>query len=159
MDLSDRQFERVKQKILDSAPGVEFLARCLRNRGYSVTVPPTTVVDNVEDWRDGVDNGDLYIDGIGRCEVKHITKDFTCLADWPLKPHFIVNARGPHDRADPKPVMYFIMNRGKTHVAIVKTSTFERWRVDTRTDYTTEGNPKKEYYFAPLDCVHFRSLL
>ena len=76
-------------------------ALLLHERGYYVQIPPITYSNDVEDWEDHVDDGDLYISKKNlitlprvepwwtpvahRIEVKHLSAEFTCASDFQYK--------------------------------------------------------------------------
>ena len=60
-----------------------------------------------------------------RIEVKGLTTEFTNSQDWPFK-NFMVCAKHSYDKTLPDPPScYYILNKTRTHAAIVKTNTFD----------------------------------
>lgn len=130
-------------------------ARWLSNLGYSVNISPSVVKDVGDDFIRGIDNGDLYISQ--RVEVKHRSLDFTGAHDWPFGDKIIVCAKHSFDLACPKPYLYLMLNRDKTHIAIIKSETSNFWTVEKVKDKRYE-NVKQECYFCHLKYVKFRKL-
>jgi hypothetical protein len=125
-------------------------ARWLQNKGHHVVVTPTTKSKTHGEWKQHADSGDLYLQQ--RIEVKKRGIDFTAAGDWPHGDKFIVCSRHSYDLARPKPYAWIILNKAKTHAAIVKAESRTRWVVEKRTDSRYQ-NYTQEFYFCPLDCV------
>jgi hypothetical protein len=125
-------------------------ARWLQNKGHHVVVTPTTKSKTHGEWKQHADSGDLYLQQ--RIEVKKRGIDFTGAGDWPHGDKFIVCSRHSYDLARPKPYAWIILNKAKTHAAIVKAESRTRWVVEKRTDSRYQ-NYTQEFYFCPLDCV------
>ena len=113
-----------------------------------------------KDWKSCRDDGDLEVyknNNKYRVEVKGLSADFTCAEDWKYGNKFIVCAKHSYDQAKTKPYAYMILNKNRTHVAIVKTTTKNDWYVEYRKDsrYNDFG---QECYFCPLDKIEWRKL-
>ena len=130
-------------------------ARWLQNKGHHVVVTPTSKSKTHGEWKQHADSGDLYLQQ--RIEVKKRGIDFTGAGDWPHGDKFIVCSRHSYDLARPKPYAWIILNKAKTHAAIVKAESRTRWVVEKRTDSRYQ-NYTQEFYFCPLDCVTWVSL-
>lgn len=132
----------------------------MESKGYDVRLAHTEYAPARDQASLYSDKGDLYISKPGRpehrVEVKGLNYDFTSADDYPYRNAFIVISRSKWDRADPKPWAVVIVNRLRTHMAIVMGATRDRWRVDKRTD--REFGDTQEYYFAPIECVTFHEL-
>lgn len=135
-----------------SNAGVYRVAMWLHSLGVPVSIPVAPRVAARSDWKDGADNGDLYIQQ--RIEVKQLSVQFTSQADWPFRDKFIVCAKHAFDRATPKPYAYVILSKDGNYAATVKTSSSARWRVEKRTDSRYEG-VAQDLYFADLADVSF----
>ena len=134
-------------------------ARYLYDKGYTVTINAMTKAKTHGEWKTHADKGDLevQVDGIPqRIEVKGISTDFVDASDWKF-PDFIVCATHSWDKADPKPLAYFIFNRKRTHVAIVYGKDSSTWTKAGKYDrrYTEYA---QEFYFSPLDKVVWRKI-
>lgn len=138
-----------------SAAGVLQVAEALRRAGNPVQLTPTQRAPTRAQAHDFSDGGDLYV--LHRVEVKHLRADFTSRADWPY-PDFIVCSQSSFDRAFPAPLRYYLLNRAKTHVAIVRVSDAPFWTVAPRTDRTYTPPITQDFYFCPLDLVRFCSI-
>ena len=80
MDIHNKEnFKRFVEHLGDSHDGVWNVAHWLNDKGYSVTVPPTSVAKSYEDRMNHVDGGDLFIQQ--RIEVKTLGINFTCKED------------------------------------------------------------------------------
>jgi hypothetical protein len=105
-----------------------------------------------------LDDGDLYIDG-KRVEVKGLTSEFTCEADYPYRDGVLVCNKASYDRADPKPYMYVELNKHMTHAYIVYPDTFDHWSVFKMNDKYYGENNIEEVYKCPLEHVIFRKVV
>ena len=111
---------------LEASKGpVELIASWFRSLGKEVIVPELSKAPDKEQWKDYIDHGDLYVDG-HRVEVKGLSCNWTCAADWPFK-DFLVCAKHSYDLADPKPHGYIYLNKAMTHIATVKSETYSKW--------------------------------
>jgi hypothetical protein len=147
------------QKFLEhldnSSDAVFICAKYFYKKGIPVEIQPMTKADKHEDWKDHKDNGDLFIRQ--RIEVKNVSVDFTCAADWKYKDQFIVCAKHSWDKAHPKPYAYMIVNKSKSHMAIVYGKTKKYWDINYRTDSRYTG-VNQEFYFCPIDKVIWKEL-
>ena len=153
MDIHNKEnFKRFVEHLGDSHDGVWNVAHWLNDRGYSVTVPPTSVAKSYEDRMNHVDGGDLFIQQ--RIEVKTLGINFTCKEDWKFGDKFIVCAKHSYDNARPKPYAYIIQSADMTHLAVVNSSTFKQWYVEKRND-SRYVEYTQEFYLCPIDLVKF----
>ena len=136
----------------ESRDAVWTVGRWLSSEGFSVTIEPTRYAPTRDDWQEYSDGGDLFIKR--RVEVKRLTVNFTCAADWPFGSKFIVCSKGSYDRATPKPIAYYILSQDMSHVAIAKCRDSHLWTVEQRTDSRFE-NHTQEFYFCPMKLVTF----
>jgi len=146
---------RFHRHLDDSHSAVWQVGKWLLDRGYRVTISPHTKCRTHSEWKEHADDGDLYIDQ--RVEVKHLSCDFTCREDWPFGADFMVCAKHAYDRAVPKPHVFLILNRDRTHVAIVESRSASAWTVEKRRDKRYD-DVEQLFYFAPLGCVKFMKL-
>lgn len=129
------------------------VASWLSNRGNSVTISGLHRAPTAADWQDFADSGDLFINQ--RVEVKCLTHDFTCHEDWTFKDKFIVCAKAPFDRYQPKPYAFVYVNKSHTHAGIVVVSqTQQHWWTEDKEDKNYPGAPKT-FYVMPTKLVKF----
>jgi hypothetical protein len=144
-----------------SQEGVWIIAQWLNNFGHVVTVNPIKRSKHYKDWKENVDDGDMYISKNGeplkRVEVKNLGASFTCAEDWPYKEQFMVCAQYSYDYANPKPFIYIYLNKERTHVAIIKTETKKHWVVKSYTDKRYQ-DVKQNFYICPIEYVKFMPL-
>jgi len=143
--------KRFLSHLRDSTDGVFSVAKWLNRFGYEVVVKPTREAPRHEDWESYADGGDIYI--TQRIEVKRLGVNFTDNT-WPFGDKFIVCAKHSFDRSVPRPFAYVITSSDQRYAAVVKSETSGQWKVDKRNDSRYEG-VSQEFYFAPMDCVHF----
>jgi hypothetical protein len=148
-------FEKFLSHLDKSHDGVWLVANYLSRKGYNITINTTTKAKSAKDWRKHADSGDLYI--TQRIEVKSLSTTFTCRNDWPYNETMIVCAKHSYDEAIPKPYAYVLLNKEKTHMAIIMADTHKYWKAEERTDKRYE-NYSQLFYFCPLDCVIFSEI-
>ena len=151
-EVKERDYQRFLNHLDESHMGVFCAARWLSNRGYAVSIQPTTTAEHYSDRMDHVDSGDLYISM--RVEVKTLSVNFTCKEDWPFGEKFIVCAKHSFDNARPKPYGYIIQSADLKHAAVVSASTFKQWYSEPRRDSRYE-DMTQNFYLCPLDVVKF----
>lgn len=132
------------------------VARWFVSHGTKVTVSTTTKAKTHAEWRDHVDEGDLYINQ--RVEVKGLGYDFTCAEDWPFGDWFFVCARHQYDLANPKPLMYVYLNKARTHLGILQANTYDQWRVKERIRDKRYENVVQDFYECPTKLIKFMPL-
>ena len=145
---------------LDTSIDTMFIcARYLYDQGYTVTINAMTKAKTYGEWKNHADKGDLEVwvdDTPQRIEVQGISTEFVDASDWKF-PDFIICAAHSWDRANPKPLAYFIFNRKRTHVAIVYGKDSSTWTKTKKYDrrYTEYA---QEFYFSPLDKIVWRKI-
>lgn len=138
----------------NSTVGVFTIAHYLYQNGIDVRIGGLRKRKKDQNYKDFQDDGDLfvYVDNFKhRVEVKNLSCDFTSDKDWPFK-DFIVCASHSYDYADKKPYAYFILNKNRTHVAVVKGETSSKWKRVTRKD-SRYNEYKQEFYTCDLDLI------
>jgi hypothetical protein len=144
-------------KHLDASEKARWLvASYLVSHSEKVTIAPMRKLSHHKQWRDFVDDGDLYM-GDKRVEVKHLSASFTSAEDWPFGYNFIVCASHSWDLANPKPHIYFILSKDLTHVALVYGEDHPSWRMERRIDSRYQES-NQMYYFSPIEKVMFMKL-
>ena len=143
----------------DSIDAMWICARYLYNQGYPVKINPMKKSETHSEWRTHIDKGDLEIivrDAPARIEVKGLSTSFTKKEDWKF-PDFIICAAHSWDIADPKPLAYMLLNRERTHVAIVYGKDRPTW-VKAKKQDARYIDYAQEFYFSPLEKVVWKSL-
>ena len=131
------------------------VGRGITYKGIQVAISPMSKSKGYDDRLEHTDDGDLFIQQ--RIEVKGLSADFTSGSDWPFRGEFIVCAAHSYDQAKPKPYAYMILNRNRTHVAIVYGKSRPHWTTKRIKDGRYE-DMTQEFYLCPLEHVDFRIL-
>jgi hypothetical protein len=145
-------FNKFMKHLDDSHDSVWQIARWLVSRGNKVTVNSTIKAKSADELKYYTDEGDLYINQ--RIEVKGLGSDFTCAEDWKFGDNFMVCAKHSYDRANPKPYSYIYLNKARTHIAILKTTTFQHWFVRNIKDKRYD-NVVQDFYIVPTKYLTF----
>lgn len=148
--------ERFLKHLDSSAEPVFIVAKYLYLKGLDVKISGLKKAKKHSDWKKYKDDGDLFIlknDISYRIEVKGLSCDFTNEKDWPFK-DFIVCAVHSFKNANLKPYAYFILNKKRTHCAIVKTINQDNWSVVLRKDSRYE-NVSQEFYTCQLTNIEW----
>ena len=143
----------------DSTEAVFIVALHLYNKGLDVRINAMQKAKSHKEWKSCKDDGDLYVyknNKSYRIEVKGSGSDFECAKDWKYN-SFIVCAKHSYDQAEPKPYAYMILNKERTHVAIVKTSTKNKWYSEYKMDRRYD-NYGQEFYFCSTVIIEWRKL-
>ena len=151
---AERDHARFLEHLDASNPAVFQCAKFFYDKGIQVAISPMTKSKDYNDRLNHTDDGDLYIQQ--RIEVKGLSRDFTDGSDWPFK-DFIVCAAHSYDRAKPKPYAYMILNKNRTHVAIVYGKSRPHWTTKFIKDSRYE-DLTQEFYLIPVEHVDFRAL-
>lgn len=155
MDINEENHQRFLKHLDESADGVLTAAKWFNKKGYAVTLHPSSSSEKYADRMKHVDAGDLFIQQ--RVEVKVRGIDFTCAADYPFKDGVYVCAQHSFDNAVPKPYAYILMNRDKTHAAIVMGASHKQWMVKEVQDSRYKDYAQNTYV-CPLSAVHFSKM-
>jgi hypothetical protein len=127
------------------------VARWLAGQGWPVILLPLRLAPTREQAKDYSDPGDIFL--VQRIEAKGLGCDFTSRSDWPFGVNFIVCSANSFDRAKPKPYAYILLNRARTHAALVRSKQWKGWRKTRFTD--ARYGEAQDYYLAPLETVLF----
>lgn len=162
MSIKERDHARFVNHLEQSKYGVWLVADWLNSRHkFDVTITANTVSNGYEDRMDHVDRGDLYISKPTteqmRVEVKSLSAEFTCKDDWPFGEKLIVCAKHSYDNSDPKPYMYVLLNKAKTHAIIIKGVNHDKWTVRTYPDKRYE-DMVQDFYISSVEDVTFIKL-
>lgn len=161
------------RRLEQSKGGVWLVAKWLNDKWkYNTLITSNEVCDDLKNRINYVDNGDLYISkhiqgqkinpnlaSYLRVEVKSSSKDYTSKEDYPFE-NVRVCAKNSYDHSDPKPYMYVILNRNKTHAVIIVCETHEHWIVKQQRDNAYDEDKAKiqDVYDCPIQYVHFVEL-
>jgi len=143
----------------NSSDAVFIVARYLYDKGMDVRINSLKKSKKHSDWKKYKDDGDLFVyvnDVEHRIEVKGLSCEFTNKDDWCFR-DFIVCAKHSFDLASKKPSAYFILNKQKTHVAVVKTKYHDTWNVVSRIDHRYK-NVAQKFYTCSLDKIDWIEL-
>lgn len=155
MTAKDRDHSRFVDHLNQSRHGVWLVADWLNRKGMDVTITANSVSKGYEDRMDHVDSGDLYINQ--RVEVKSLSAEFTCKDNWPFGKELIVCAKHSYDNATPKPYMYMLLSKDKTHAIIIMGRNHKKWTVKKYKDKRYE-NMEQDFYISSVDDVDFIKL-
>lgn len=154
MTVSDEEFKRS----LRESHGVTVqIAEWLRSKGRDVHVQTTKVRPTIGQCREYADSGDILLKGKGRIEVKYRRDlSFVCTETYPYPTVFVDEAhKADREHAEPL-VAYIVVNKERTHVAIIKQETRPFWVKSQRHDSRT--NDQREFYECPKILCQFRSM-
>lgn len=143
----------------ESSVGVFTIAYYLYLKGLDVRIGGLRKMKLNESYKDFQDDGDLFVYKDSRkyrIEVKNLSCDFTCAEDWKFK-DFIVCASHSYDFADEKPYAYFILNKYRTHVAIVNSKTNSTWNIVKRTD-SRYNKYSQDFYTCDLSLIQWEKI-
>lgn len=146
--------DKFKKHLAQSHGAVWKVAQYLSNKGHPITVPPTFVAPNHDEWKEYADDGDIYMGQ--RIEVKQRGFYFSSRNDWPYK-SFMVCAKHSFDNAKPKPYAYFILNKEGSFAAVVMGSSHKSWYCETKKDSRYE-DMVQSFYMSPMNLVKFVEL-
>lgn len=152
----EENHKKFLEHLENSTESVFIVARYLHKKGLDVKIKAVQKAKKHEEWKQYKDDGDIFVykNGIPyRIEVKGLSCNFTSDKDWKFK-DFIVCAKHSYDSADPIPFSYMILNKDKTHIAIVKTTSYPLWDVVVRIDSRYE-NVKQEFYTCPVKNIEW----
>lgn len=155
MSEKERDHSRFVDHLNQSRHGVWLVADWLNRKGMDVTITANSVSKGYEDRMDHVDSGDLYINQ--RVEVKSLSAEFTGKDNWPFGKELIVCAKHSYDNATPKPYMYMLLSKDKTHAIIIMGRNHKKWTVKKYKDKRYE-NMEQDFYISSVDDVDFIKL-
>ena len=119
------------ERFAKSHEAVKLTAEWFEKEGCSnIRIPDFTLAPSHKEWKKHTDDGDLYVNN-KRIEVKGLTAQhywFTTNKEYPYD-NWIICAKHSYDRAKPKPYAYLVWNCNRTHFGIIKTDTFDNWKI------------------------------
>jgi hypothetical protein len=148
------QHERFLERLAASSQAVFLVARMQYAKGRTVEIPRMQFAPTAAQADDYVDAGDLIIVQRHRIEVKHLSINFTCAADWPFNEVFVSNVAAV-DRANNDVLAYVSVSQDMRHIAIVERSTRSHWYV-VQKPVSNTGNVERNYA-CPLVLVDFEA--
>lgn len=160
---SEINYERFKNHLRQSTKDVFLVAHHLHRQGYGVYVPPFRVEENLRDFKKGLDQGDLFLDHNGSfliVEVKTTNlSDFTDVVPHKYNQFLICAVHAFEKYKDQKPSYYFIVNKSRTHVAVINVQkTFRHWFVMETGDPRYIGYRQKRYA-CPVEFATIQKLI
>ena len=157
MTTQSENHRRFREHLKESAKTVFLVGHYFSLRGFRITIDGQNCAPTAAEHKKFADNGDLFIHYKGelfRIEVKGLNTEFTDIRDWPHK-NFMVCAKHSYDKTLPNPpYSYYLLNKSRTHAALVKTSTYPDWFVKT-TQCGNYNNVSQDFYYCPLDKVEW----
>lgn len=149
IERNDPNFER---DLADSDLAVMKIADFLRSKGYPVMVPPVRVRESIEEMSEYSDDGDLFL--LQRIEVKRRGIAFNTKEEFERQyKTVIVDVCHAWDKAVPKPVAYYILNKAGTCALVVRRNTSEHWRKVTKMDRVKRR--QRSFYECPVELCDF----
>jgi hypothetical protein len=149
--------QRFRERLKESATALFIVAHYFHLRGFRLMIDGQHCAATAAEHEKFADNGDLCICYRGEwfgIEVKGLNTEFTDMKDWPHK-NFMVCAKHSYDKTLPNPPSsYYLLNKSRTHAAVVKTSTYPDWFVKT-TQCGNYNNVSQDFYYCPLDKVEW----
>lgn len=152
----DENHKKFLDHLDNSTEAVFIVALYLHKKGLDVKIKAVQKANSHKEWKQYKDDGDIFVYKNGkpyRIEVKGLSCDFTSDKDWKFK-DFIVCAKHSYDNAEPVPFSYMMLNKDKTHMAIVKTKTYPSWGVVKRKD-SRYKDVTQEFYTCPINNVEW----
>jgi len=153
--------KKFTEHLKESTKALFIVAHYFHHHGFTIRINGQKCSPTASSHEEYADDGDLFIqtkdDKWIRIEVKGLNAEFTNLNDWPFK-NFMVCAKHSYDKTLPDPpTCYYILNKTRTHAALVKTNTFDHWFTKTVKDGRYE-NVSQEFYHCPLDKIEWRNI-
>lgn len=163
MSYSEENFKRFQKHLRQSTPDVFRVAHHLHRQGFAVYLPPYKEAQDLSEIAANQDQGDLFMkhgDKWLTVEVKANNKsDFSDVKPH-IWSHFLVCAVHAFDKyKGQKPSYYFIVNKSRTHVAVINVKqTFQDWIVKETGDHRYIGYRQRRYA-CPSELVTIQKLI
>ena len=161
--MTTENHKKFTEHLKASTKALFIVAHYFHHHGYTIRINGQKCSPTASNHKKYADDGDLFIktkddkEKWVRIEVKGLNAEFTNLNDWPFK-NFMVCAKHSYDKTLPDPpTCYYILNKTRTHAALVKTNTFDHWFTKTVKDGRYE-NVSQEFYHCPLDKIEWRNI-
>tara|TARA_R100001198_G_scaffold21690_1_gene10976 strand:+ start:96 stop:581 length:486 start_codon:yes stop_codon:yes gene_type:complete len=159
--MTTENHKKFTEHLKESTKALFIVAHYFHHHGFTIRINGQKCSPTASSHEKYADDGDLFIqtkdDEWIRIEVKGLNAEFTNLNDWPFK-NFMVCAKHSYDKTLPDPpTCYYILNKTRTHAALVKTNTFDHWFTKTVKDGRYE-NVSQEFYHCPLDKIEWRKI-
>jgi len=133
------------------------VAAWLRSKGRDAHVQTTRIRPSHSEWKDYIDDGDIFIEGKGRIEVKYRENlSFVCTETYKYPTIFVDEVRKVDMEHAAPLVAYIIVNKERTHVAIIKPDSKQFWIKSKRFDRRTSDD--REFYECPKILAAFRCM-
>jgi hypothetical protein len=146
-------------RLKNSLPAVLAVAGYLLNKGYDVAIPAPKCAPTTEERWNYLDNGgDIVATKDGKSYklgVKHGRIMFTSAADYPAihNPHAIMFSNVAAVQRNPDVDAYFMVNRDRTHAAVINHDTKDKWLV--RETFARNIGHNEVNYHCPVEYAKF----
>ena len=161
--MTTENHKKFTEHLKESTKALFIVAHYFHHHGFTIRINGQKCSPTASSHEEYADDGDLFIQTKDdekkwiRIEVKGLNAEFTNLNDWPFK-NFMVCAKHSYDKTLPDPpTCYYILNKTRTHAALVKTNTFDHWFTKTVKDGRYK-NVSQEFYHCPLDKIEWRNI-
>ena len=152
--------KKFTEHLKESTKALFIVAHYFHHHGFTIRINGQKCSPTASSHKEYADDGDLFIQDKEkwvRIEVKGLNAEFTNLNDWPFK-NFMVCEKDSYDRTLPNPpTCYYILNKTRTHAALVKTNTFDHW-FTKKVKCGNYENVSQEFYHCPLDKIEWRNI-
>ena len=152
--------KKFTEHLKESTKALFIVAHYFHHYGYSIRINGQKCSPDASSHEEYADDGDLFIQTKDykkkwvRIEVKGLNTEFTNIKDWPHK-NFMVCAKHSYDKTLPNPPSsYYLLNKSRTHAAVVKTKTYSDWFVRTTQDKYYKS-VSQDFYYCPLNKVEW----
>jgi len=153
-------YDAFTDRLNKSRPAMFRVAEWIHRKGRSVYIPAIIAAPKGSDWKDYVDDGDLFVDddvkGRLKVEVKHVNIDFTGPKNWPY-PSVIVSGKGTIERNMGTVETYIIVNKQMTHAMIVLGETTKHWYIKRM--FAKNTQKEEDFYLCPMEHVIFTKIV
>lgn len=150
------QHERFLERLAASSEAVFRVAQLQHGKGRTVEIPAIRRAPRPDVAEHYADLGDLFVVVRHRIEVKHLSINFTCSADWPFGAEVFVDNAVRVDHAGGDVLAYVSVSRDMSHIAVIARETRPHWYMVERRSRLTGAIG--HYYACPIEHVVFEVL-
>jgi hypothetical protein len=158
--MTTENHKKFTEHLKESTKALFIVAHYFHHHGFTIRINGQKCSPTASSHKEYADDGDLFIQDKEkwvRIEVKGLNAEFTNLNDWPFK-NFMVCEKDSYDRTLPNPpTCYYILNKTRTHAALVKTNTFDHW-FTKKVKCGNYENVSQEFYHCPLDKIEWKDI-
>ena len=150
MNIGEENHRRFKNHLSDSTLDVFLVAHYLHRMGHDLFVPGLKVAKNTNEIDQCQDLGDIFMYHKNNrliIEVKSTnTSDFNDKTPHKYGTFFVCAKHAFEKFKKDKPAYYFILNKSRTHVAIINViATFSSWKIIKTPDRRYIGYEQERY--------------